>query len=255
MKESLFMNPHLEGDPFLWEAGPVGVFLSHGFTATCAEVRPLAQHLHEAGFTVAGPLLPGHGTHPQDLNRVKWPAWVEAGERVYQQLKARCQRVFVGGESMGAVLALHLASQHPEAAGVLAFAPAIKLNLRPVDLLRLRLIAPLVPWLPKDSIDASKHWQGYPVIPLKGALQLVAFQQVVIQGLPKIHQPVLVMQGRLDTTVHPSAGELILGGVSSAVKEHYWMEKSSHVIIIDQELDQVTRITLNFLNSNGPLRG
>ena len=65
-------NPHMEGDSFLWEAGPVGIVLSHGFTATTTEVRLLAKALHEKGYTVAGPLLPGHGTRYQDMNRCRW---------------------------------------------------------------------------------------------------------------------------------------------------------------------------------------
>ncbi|MFM8424752.1 MAG: alpha/beta hydrolase, partial [Chloroflexota bacterium] len=62
MKEYVLYNSHLEGNAFLWEAGPVGVFLSHGFTATTAEVRLFARWLHEKGFSVGGPLLAGHGT-------------------------------------------------------------------------------------------------------------------------------------------------------------------------------------------------
>ena len=80
-----------------------GNLLAHGLTATCAEVRPLAKRLNAAGFTVAGPLLPGHGTHPQDLNRVKWQDWVQSGEETYQQLTERCQCIFIAGESMGEV--------------------------------------------------------------------------------------------------------------------------------------------------------
>jgi len=250
MAGQTLVNPHLEGGPFFWEVGPVGIFLSHGLTATCAEVRLLAKRLYTAGFTVAGPLLPGHGTVPQDLNRVRWQDWAQTGEESYQQLKTCCQCIFVGGESMGAVLALYLASQHPEAAGVLAFAPAIKLNLRAFDSLSLRILAPFIPWVPKKSLDGSANWQGYPVNPLKGALQLVRFQRVVLKCLPQIHQPLLVMQGRLDTTVHPTVGQIILDGVNSSAKELHWMENSSHVVIIDQELDEVTRITLEFLNRN-----
>jgi carboxylesterase len=105
---SALHNAHLEGGPFFWEAGPVGALLCHGVTATTAEVRPLARRLHEAGYTVAGPLLPGHGTRPEDLNRVSWQDWVGAAEEVYQKLSARCQRIFLGGESMGAVTAARL---------------------------------------------------------------------------------------------------------------------------------------------------
>lgn len=250
MADLQLVNPHLEGSPFFWEAGRVGVFLSHGFTATTAEVRLLAKRLHAAGYTVAGPLLPGHGTQPEDLNRVRWQDWVASGEETYQRLRGCCERVFVGGESTGAILALYLASQHPEAAGVLAYAPAIKLNLSRYNRLRLHLLAPFVPWVPKASVDGSANWQGYPVNPLKGTLQLLHFQRAVLKRLKRIHQPVLVMQGRLDTTVHTNAGKIILNGVSSPIKELYWMEKSSHVIIIDQELDEATRITLDFLHRN-----
>ena len=67
MEQQMILNPHLEGDSFFWEGGEVGILLIHGFTATTAEVRPLAEFLHKNGYTVAGPLLPGHYTKPDDL--------------------------------------------------------------------------------------------------------------------------------------------------------------------------------------------
>ena len=127
----MIYNPQLEGDPFLWEGGPTGVLLIHGYTATTAEVRPLAGILHQQGYTVAGPLLPGHNTRPEDANRYRWRDWVRAVEESYRQLAAHCQRVIIGGESMGALLALYLASEHPEVAAILAYAPALKLKNGP----------------------------------------------------------------------------------------------------------------------------
>jgi carboxylesterase len=247
MVNNALHNPHLEGTPFFWEAGPVGVMLSHGFTATTAEVRLLAQKLHAQGYTVAGPLLPGHGAAPEDLNRTRWQDWLREVEKSYQQLKACCERVFVGGESTGAVLTLYLASQHPEIVGVLAYAPAIKLWMRRVDVVRLYMAAPFMKSVPKASLDGSEHWQGYPVNPLKGAIELLRLQAATRRRLSQICQPVLVVQGRKDTTVHPLVGEIVLRGVGSTIKEHHWMEDSSHVVIIDCELDQVTEITLRFM--------
>lgn len=101
---SALQNPHLEGHTFTWEAGPVGVLLLHGFTATTSEVRPLARLLLEGGYTVSGPLLPGFGTTPEEANRVRWGNWVEAASLAYQELAGRCSTVFVGGESMGGLL-------------------------------------------------------------------------------------------------------------------------------------------------------
>src|SRR6185295_17551431 len=90
-------NPYLEGDTFFWPGGPIGVLLSHGWTATTAEVRLLAQRLHERGHTVSGPLLPGHGATPQEMNRCRWQDWVKAVTATYHHLAGQCERVFVGG--------------------------------------------------------------------------------------------------------------------------------------------------------------
>ena len=86
----MIVNPHLSGESFLWQAGPVGVLLVHGFTATTAEIQPLAETLYSAGYTVSGPLLPGHGSSPEQLNKTKWQEWVQAVEQAYTQLSSIC---------------------------------------------------------------------------------------------------------------------------------------------------------------------
>jgi carboxylesterase len=247
MGRSTIHNAHLDGSPFFWKSGSTGVLLLHGFTATPVEVRSLATRLRERGFTVAGPLLPGHGTVPGDLNRTRWQQWVEAGEDAYRQISACCNRVFVGGESMGGLTALYLATGHPEVAGVLAYAPAIRLAIGPVQRFVLPLVALFVPCRPKPGLDEEDKWQGYRVDPLRGAVQLLRFQRRTQRRLPLIRQPIMVVQGRLDTTVDPRVGEIILGAVRSHTKELYWMERSSHIVLLGPELDDVDEITVRFM--------
>lgn len=240
-------NPHLDGDAFFWQNGPTGVLLSHGYTATAAEVRPLAEKLREKGYTVAAPLLPGHGTHPDDLNRIRWQDWVKTGQETLNRLFEACEQVWVGGESMGGVLALHLAAKNPRVKAVLLYAPALVVSMNWLDKLKLYLGAPFVSQIGRSKLDNSDKWQGYPTLPLKGVMQLLRFQAATLPLLPKIHQPVLVFQARLDTTVAPQAGQVILNGISSPVKELHWMEKSHHTLLLDVELDDVTAQTLAFL--------
>jgi carboxylesterase len=240
-------NPHLEGDAFFWQAGPVGVLLFHGMTATTAEVRPLARQLREAGYTVSGPLLPGHGTTPADLNRTRWQDWARAAEETFQQLAAACERIFVGGESMGAVTALYLASEHPETVGVLTYAPAIKMNLSAWKRLNLRLLAPFISAIPKRNWSPCEGYQAYSVMPLRAAVQSLSMQREVVRRLPRVAQPVLVVQGRLDTSIDPRAGEIIRQKVSSAVVDIHWLGHSGHTVILDQESDEVVDLTLRFM--------
>ena len=240
-------HPQLPGDAFFWEAGPVGVLLCHGFTATVQEVRPLAEVLHAHGYTVAAPLMPGHYTTPEDLNQTSWLEWVQAGEEMYQRLKERCTTLVIGGESMGGLVALYLASEHPEIAAILAYAPALRLLLSKRDRLRLRLYSPFKAYIPKTMNDDGTPWQGYSVVPLKGTLELIRFGQKVLPRLKQIYQPILIVQGRYDARVQPGVPELIAQQVNSTVKEVVWMENSSHVVVLDKEWQQVAGVTLDFL--------
>jgi carboxylesterase len=249
MQKYVLHNPHLEGGGFLWEAGPVGVLLVHGYTATAAEVRPFARKLHEKGFTVGGPLLAGHGSRPEDLNRVRWQDWVESGEKSYRLLTTRCETVFLGGQSMGGLVALFLAGSHPDARGVLLYAPAIRLTMSASDRVLLYASSLFLAHTERRELDASEQWQGYhPELPLKGIIQLLRFQEAVRNRLSLIGQPVIVFQGRKDLTVAPDAGDIILRGVRSAIKEHHWMDESAHPILLDRELDSVTDLSLDFID-------
>jgi len=55
------------------------------------------------------------------------------------------------------------------------------------------------------------------------------------------------MQGKLDTTVHASAPQIIYDEVRSAVKELYWLERSAHTVIIDRERELVFGVTERFI--------
>ncbi len=245
MANSFIRNPHLEGDEFFWKGNSTGILLIHGFTATSAEVRLMAELLHQEGFTTSGPLLPGHGTHPDDLNRATWHMWLEEVKKSYEKLVRQCEKTYIIGESMGALLALELAAQHPEAAGLMLFSPAIKVK----KLWLSRILSPFKSYMKKSTLDDGLAWKGYVVYPLRASVELLKLQKHTRKQLTKIDQPTLIITGDLDHTIAHNAGDLILNGIQSRIKHHIRMKESAHCVLLDRELDQVHRYVYDFIQN------
>jgi carboxylesterase len=246
---NLIRNPQLDGETFVRPGNSTGILLVHGFTATTTEVRLLGDFLHAHGYTISAPLLPGHGTTPDEMNRCGWRDWTAAVERAYSDLASRCARVFIGGESMGAVLSLFAASSHPEIAGILLYAPAIQVAA-PSAILLARLLSPFQAFAKKPvrtQTIVDTRWKGYAVNPLRAVVQLSELQKATRQRLPQIKPPVFIAQGRLDQTIDPRSGMIILDEISSTEKELHWYERSTHCVLLDQEWGQIAGKSLGFI--------
>ncbi len=243
-------NPHLNGDSFFLQGTTdVGVLLIHGFTATTVEVSYIAKFLNERGYTVSAPLLPGHNTTPDDLNKCKWLDWVNAAEAAYQRLAARHKKIIVGGESMGAMLALYLASEHPEIIGILSYAPAM-ITPSSSSKWQIQILSWFKAYMPKPKRPPNftdERTKSYTVNPLKAVTQFLDLQQETRRRLPRISQPILNLQGRLDVVIDPRNGEAIFQEVKSQIKEMHWLENSTHVLVLDQEWERAAELTLNFI--------
>ena len=236
---------HLDPSAYQADGGPVGVLLIHGFTGSVAETRPMGEYLAARGMTVRCPLLPGHGTTPEDLIQVRWQAWADEVESAYRELRGRCDSVFVGGLSMGAVLALWLGVAHPEIAGLIAMAPGVKLQTRLLPL--MPVVRRVLRYDPRGGIGdddlgdpegKARIW-CYDETPLWGAGELFHLQRRVNRSLADIHQPILIIQGRRDAVVDVRAPEFLYDAISSVDKEILWLENSGHNLLVDGEREFV----------------
>lgn len=245
MNENAYIeNPHLDGESFFWQGNSTGVLLLHGLTATTAEVRLLAECLKQQGYTISAPLLPGHGTHPAELNDKKWLDWYEAAEIAYLELRQKCKQVYVGGESMGALLALLVASRHLQVQGLMLFAPAIKIpGLWRADFLKL-----FKAYQPKPIRNDDLPWKGYTVNPLKAVSQLFKLQKVARRELLNVTQPTIIVTAELDKIIAPESGKIVFDGISAQDKSLHHMLQSSHNILIDQEISHVCELVITFID-------
>ncbi len=90
--------------------GKAGVLLLHDLGAPAAELRPLANHFNEAGFTVALPqIAAGAGAGPV---RMTGSGLIGEAEASLVRLKERCTDVLIVGVSYGGMLGLEIARQN-----------------------------------------------------------------------------------------------------------------------------------------------
>ncbi|HEY6538539.1 MAG TPA: alpha/beta fold hydrolase [Candidatus Dormibacteraeota bacterium] len=237
--------------PFWEEGDDRGVLLLHGFAGTPPEMRPLARELSRRGFTVHAPLLAGHGTSPEDLERTGRREWLRSANAALDQLQGRCRAVGVAGQSMGATIALHLAATRPEPRAVVSQAGFLQLRDWRVRL--LPVFQHLVRWdEPSGEVDlyqpeAIHQLYSYGRRPTRAIRELARLGRSLAAELPAVFQPLLVLQGGRDSIVDPGQADRIIGGVSSEVRALQVYPRSGHGISVDIDREEGARAGADWL--------
>jgi carboxylesterase len=238
-------------EPFAADGGPVGVVLSHGFTGAPGSMRPWAQHLADAGFTVRLPLLPGHGSTWQDTNRTRWPDWYAAVETAYEEVAARCAVVFAGGLSMGATLVTRLAEQKGTAiAGLVLVNPSFgteRFDAR---------FAPYISWAVRSrpSIGGDIKKQGvlepaYDRTPVVAFASLQRLWKITRADFGRITAPILMYRSRHDHVVEPLSARLLQAGATSTTVREVILEDSYHVATLDNDAPTIFAGSVEFIRT------
>ncbi|MFW6136074.1 MAG: alpha/beta hydrolase [Chloroflexota bacterium] len=248
---------HLDPSPFLLEGGSTGVLLIHGFTGSPPEMRLLGDYLHEQGFTVLAPLLPGHGTSVDDMNECEWTDWTGAAEEAFQDLRSRCETVFVGGLSMGSLLTIYLAALH-HLPGAMLYSPAVKAAnpLLPLAPVLKRVIRQKAKSSETDYTDpeAEQRTWSYDAFPSFAAHELLKLMRNARELLPQVTCPLLVIHSTGDMMITPDSAELAYerAGSPEREKELVTLHNSGHVITVDTEWRTVAERTHGFIQAHLP---
>ena len=236
-------------EPWSADGDGTGVLVIHGFTGSPASVRPWAAELAGQGWTVRVPRLPGHGTRWQDMNLTTWQDWYAEVDAALADLRARCDRVFVMGLSMGGTLTLRLAEQHgAEIAGIVLVNPSV--HTERIDRFALPVVQRFVASFPGISNDIAKPGQdevAYDRLPLKAAYSLSQLWSVTKAGIASITQPVLLFRSLNDHVVEPSNAAYILANVSSTDVTEVVLPDSYHVATLDHDAPLIVRDSIAFV--------
>jgi carboxylesterase len=232
----------------------LGALVCHGFTGTPQSVRPWAEHLAAEGLTVRAPLLPGHGTRWQDMNRTGFADWYAAVEHAFDDLRSRCGAVFVMGLSMGGTLALRLAElRQTQVAGVVVVNASLGTDRRDARLAPLlSRVLPSFPGIASDIKKADVRELAYDRVPLRAFASLQAAWPVVAADLSRITCPVLVYRSRIDHVVPPVSGTALLRGLPAAAVEERVLEDSYHVATLDNDAPTIFEGSAAFVRAHAP---
>jgi carboxylesterase len=234
--------------------GRVGVLVIHGFGGSPRSLEELATRCADAGYSVALPLLTGHGLTPEAMETTRWTDWTADAEEAYEWLRARTDRVFVCGLSMGGTLALRLVAHHPEAAGLVSINTLTKHPLEWAMHVLGRLGLPR--WMNaigNDSKAEGVDEKAYPKLPTRAFRQLALLLADVRPLIPRIHCPALLFSSSVDHRVPPVNQRELFGAIASVDKTFVELHDSYHLATMDNDRELVFARTLEFVSLHAGL--
>ncbi|MDZ5450975.1 alpha/beta hydrolase [Labrys sp. ZIDIC5] len=277
-------QPEAESSPstaqphaFHYAGGPTAILLIHGLTGTPAELKLVAKGLARAGYSVYGVQLAGHCGSEADLTATGWKDWLASALEAFDQIRQDHDAVFVGGLSMGALLALLVASHRSDrVAGCLLYSPTMFYDGWSVPrgsvLLHVAILLGLgrffrfrenFPYGIKDdrlrtrvqaAMESGRSEEaGLLYMPGRSLAQLLYLIRDLKPRLPALRTPVLVLHAREDDVTSIRNANYLAANLGGNV-EKILLENSYHMITLDQERELVIDHSVGFLKRTEPRR-
>ena len=219
-----------------------GVVLVHGLLASPAEMRPIGERLHAAGFHVIGVRVKGHGTSPWDLRDRNWPEWIESVVSGVEILRPWSRRIHLLGFSAGGLMALRCVQERPSLgidSVTSVSAPVLfrERNTRWVPLLnQANRIARL---LGSEGIAPFRDNQpehpeiNYAHIPIRAVYQLQKLIERFLDEPADFACPAVCFQGDHDPVVKAESVDILCDHIQAPSKERILIHSDRHGIVVE----------------------
>jgi len=226
--------------------GAPALLLLHGGGDTPQTLRYLGDSLHQRGFAVRAPLLPGHGRTLEDFRQVTADQLIGAVRAEFDELRARHTWAGVIGISMGGALAVQLAAEASTVRAVGLIAPYLAMPPHIATAAKWAwLWGPVKPLLRsddgvsiRDPIEQDRNL-AYGVFTASGLVALSRIVERAVAVLPRVTAPTIMIQSREDNRVTVADGERAFARLGSSDKRLEWMNGAAHVITVDYGRERV----------------
>lgn len=258
--------------------GDAGVLLCHGITGAPAEMKPIVRSLAGAGFTVSCPALAGHCSTLRELKQTRWTDWYATLESAFLALREQCSTVFVGGLSMGALLALKVAADHAETVeGIATLSATFVYDGWNVPQFARRYLLPIAlhtplrhfyswhespPYGIKDERirnivgavyagDAAQMPEKYgysefPAITIRETFRLI---KAVKRDLGRVTAPILIVHATEDDMATPENARFLAESVASDTVETFLVDDTYHVLTLDRKKHEIAARVTDFFRT------
>ncbi|HTA64270.1 MAG TPA: alpha/beta fold hydrolase [Xanthomonadaceae bacterium] len=264
----------MKSSEFFLPGGRDGVLLIHGLTGTPAEMRFVGKGLHRQGYSVLGMQLAGHCGSEEDLLATGWRDWYRSVTEAADRLAGKVDRLFVGGLSMGAILALKLAAERPQQVhGLALYGTTFAYDgwtIPPIA--RLSFMLPLAMKLgigrkkkfmekPPYGIKCERVRQriassmlagdsaagGLPGNPWPSLAEFYRLSSRVRKQLDRVRAPCLVVHSANDDVASVRNARIVEQRVTAEV-ETMLLHDSYHMVTVDQEHREVVARSADFFS-------
>lgn len=282
-------DPSIDGAPnahfYRWQDGskkPKGVAIAvHGLIMHGRVYDRLAHELTESGFIVIAPDLRGYGRYNQDEPSENHKVLYEESYQDICQLTKAVRNnypdlpVFLIGESLGAGMAIRVASEHKELVdGLVLSSPAIKarfnVNFKVVKDITVFLVHPkkpvdLSPYIKEFSSESSQIAnaalqdplvrKSLPPSDIFRTAFLIRRNKEFVRNIPA-NMPVLIIQGDKDRMLRANGVVTLISRLKSTDQTVRWFSGIGHILIETEHMLPETIMTVRswLLEKTTPVR-
>jgi carboxylesterase len=235
----------------------IGCLLIHSFTASPSEVRPLGVFLRNHGYSGIAPLLPGHGSVPDDLRTTSWLDWYSNAREGLYYLKDNYTRCVVIGVSLGSVIATMLAAspERENISGLILISPS---QHSPSSL--VKTVLPFLKYIKKDFPTITEHEMKieeltnekveqffYDKRPTEALIELYKIIGFTNKRLSLINQPTLIIHHKKDLV----SADFIYKNLSNCeIKEQWTHDKGARWFFYSEEAQSAFEKIDSFIQAN-----
>lgn len=237
-------------EDFFYEGNQIGILVIHGFTGTTQSMHSLGKAYADAGLTVLGPRLTGHGISPEEMANAEFKDWLQDVEEALDELRLHADKIFITGLSMGGALTLYLAENYDDILGIIPINAAIDMpDFRALYQTQKAANVEFIEGIGSDIKKPNTRELAYAKTPVKSMKELLDLMKLVRENLSQVTCPTLIFASTVDHVVPPENSQIIYQEISSHDKSIIKLEESYHVATLDNDLELIASQSLQFINN------